>query len=1096
VHSGFTIPGRHEESITMSAEFRSRLRLAAALALAAGATALSTAPAAAQYFGRNKVQYETFDFRVLRTTHFDIYFYPEEEVATRDAARMAERWYARLSRVLEHEFESRQPLILYASHPHFQQTSVLGGEIGEGTGGVTEAFKQRIIMPLSNSYEETDHVLGHELVHAFQYDISGMGRAGGGIEEAAQRFNVPGWFVEGMAEYLSVGPVDPHTAMWLRDAALTGRVPTLEQLTYDPSFFPYRWGQAFWAYVGGRWGDASIGQILKQVGQGVPYPDAFQRILNASLEEIVDDWGTSIRRTYLPLLGERREAREQARPLITRRGDGGSEDAVGGRVNLAPVLSPDGSRLVFLSSLNNLDVELYVADAETGDVIRRLVRGTSFDPHFGSLRYINSAGTWSPDSRRFAFSALQQGRDVVVIVDAQRGGRVREIEVPQVSEITNPTWSPDGNTIVFSGLRGGISDLYALDLGTGQARPLTNDRFADVQPMFSPDGRSIAFATDRGATDFETLRYGDLRLAVMDFATGEVRTLMTGEATGENNVGKNINPQWSRDGRSLFFISDRAGISNVYRMELATRAVTQVTNLFTGVSGITDMSPAISTASNADRLVFTAYERDGFNIYSITDPTQLAGTAPEPVQVAAAGLPGVPLPALLPPVPRPEEAPYNRVLLAVNDAAAGLPDPESQTTWAVVPYKARISLDYLGQPSVGAAVTTGPFSRGGLYGGITGIFSDVLGYHTLYGSIQAQGQVDEIGFAALYLNQRNRWNWGVSAQRVPFIYGGYAQGLSPDRSEYLVQQVLLRYFDTSLSGIVQYPFSQVQRIEMSGGVRRISSDRQIRESVYQPVWEVDAEGDSALVDLAGPLDFREREEEGNAFNLAEGSAALVYDAALMGYTSPFAGQRYRFEVAPTVGSLQFTTATADYRRYLYLRPFTLAVRGMHVGRYGRDEALVGDIFLGWPFLIRGYGREDLAESCEPTLPLGGTECDLYFDELRGTRVGVVNVELRVPLIRQLVVGNTLGLPPIEGFGFFDAGSAWGKRQIGLDEFVTTMPTFRRGVEGELDERGVVTSAGVGARVNLFGYFILEGVYVKPFERDRGWHWQWSMQPGF
>ncbi|HST63272.1 MAG TPA: BamA/TamA family outer membrane protein [Longimicrobium sp.] len=1081
----------------MSADFRSRVRLAAALALAAGATVLSAAPAAAQYFGRNKVQYETFDFRILRTTNLDVYFYPEEELAARDAARMAERWYARLSQILEHEFESRQPLILYASHPHFQQTTALSGDIGEGTGGVTEAFKQRIILPMANSYEETDHVIGHELVHAFQFDISGFGRAGGGLEEAAQRYSVPLWFSEGMAEYLTRGPVHPHTAMFMRDAALTGRVPTLEQLTYDPSFFPYRWGGAFWAYVGGRWGDASIGQILKQVGQGVPYPDAFQRILNVPLEEIVDEWGTSIRRTYLPLLGERREPREIAQPLFLARTET-NDDAPGGRYNLAPVLSPDGTRFAFLSSLSNQDVELFVGDAQTGRVIRRILRGTAFDPHFASLRYINSAGTWSPDGRRFAFSALKEGRDVVVLVDAVRGGTIREYGVPGVSEITNPTWSPDGTTMVFSGLRGGISDLYLLDLNSGRSRQLTDDRFADLQPMYSPDGRSVAFTTDRGTTDFETLRFGDMRLAVMDVASGEVRSLTTGEAasTGPGGVGKNINPQWTRDGRGLYFISDRDGIANVYRVEVATNAVTQVTNIFTGVSGITDLSPAISSSYGADKLLFTAFEGDAFNIYSITDPVRLAGTVPPTVQVAAAGLPGMPMAALLPPVPRAEEAPYNRVLLALNESQIGLPDPEVQTAWTVVPYRARISLDYLGQPAVGASVNTGAFSRGGLYGGITGIFSDVLGHHTIYGSVQAQGQIDEVGFSVLYLNAKNRWNWGVAAQRVPFVYGGYRQSFNEEGTEFLQQQVLLRYFDTSLSGILQYPLSQVQRVEVSGGVRRIASDRQIREAVYQPVYGIDEDGDTVLVDLEGPVDFRERTEEGNSFNLAEGSAALVYDASLMGYTSPFAGQRYRFEVAPTVGSLQFTTATADYRRYVYLRPFTLAFRGMHVGRYGRDEHLVGDIFLGWPFLIRGYGREDVAEQCEPTLPVGGTECDLYFDELRGTRVGVANLELRVPLIRQMVVGNTLGLPPIEGFAFFDAGSAWGKQQLQDGSVVTTEPTFRRGVEGALTERGIVTSAGVGARVNLFGYFILEGVYVKPFERERGWHWQFSMQPGF
>lgn len=1065
----------------MSAPARPLARLAAVLALAAGAIALSAAPAPAQYFGRNKVQYETFDFRVLRTTHFDVYFYPEEEQAARDAALMIERWYSRLSRVLEHEFEERQPLILYASHPHFQQTVALGGDINEGTGGVTEAFKQRIIMPVSNSYEETDHVLGHELVHAFQYDISGFGRAGAGLEEAARRFQVPGWFVEGMAEYLSVGPVDPHTAMWLRDAALTGRIPTIEQLTYDPSFFPYRWGQAFWAYVGGRWGDAAVGQILKQVGQGVPYPDAFQRILNASLEEIVDDWGTSIRRTYLPLLSERREAREEATPLITLRGEGG-------RVNIAPVVSPDGKQVAFLSELEFLDVEMYIADAETGEIIRRLVRGTAFDPHYGSLRYINSAGTWSPDSRRFAFSALRHERDVVVIMDVQRADRVKEFEIPDVSEITNPTWSPDGNTIVVSGLKGGMSDLYAIDVSTGNTRQLTNDRFADLQPMFSPDGRTIAFATDRGETDFATMTFGEYRLALMDVASGQIRTL---EPAGGNQrvVGKNINPQWSRDSRALFFISDRTGISNVYRMDLQSGALTQVTDLFTGVSGYTDLSPALSVAQNADRLVFTAYERSGFNIYSISNPTELAGTAPVPLQTAQAGVQGIPLAALLPPVPRPEEPPYNRVLLAVNEFQTGLPDTETQSTWTVIPYRPRVSLDYLGQPSVGATVSTGGFSRGGLYGGISGIFSDILGYHNIFGTIQAQGQIDEVGFSALYLNQKHRWNWGVATQRIPYIYGGYGEGFNED-GEYVQQQVLMRYFDTSLSGVTQYPLSQVQRVEFTGGVRRISNDQQIYERVYDTVT---VNGQLTL----RPVGDRRREIEGNAFNMAEGSAALVYDASLQGYTSPFAGMRYRFEVAPTVGTLQFTTLTADFRRYLFLRPFTLAFRGMHIGRYGRDEHRVGAIYLGWPFLIRGYGRDNLSDACRTSLPTGGgIECDLYRDELVGSRVALTNLELRMPILSQMVVGNRLGLPPVEGFVFADAGIAWGSVAGTQGQIVKTDFNFRRGVQPGVGERGIVTSAGVGARANLFGYFVLEAVYVKAFEREKGFHWQFSLQPGF
>src|SRR5512144_2195871 len=142
-----------------------------ALALA-GAAIAGSSPAFAQYFGQNKVQYRTFRYEVLKTDHFDVYFYPEERAAVEQAARMAERWYARFNRIFTHKLTGRQPLILYADQPDFQQTNAIPGDIGEGTGGVTEPLKRRIVLPMGASLAETDHVIGHELVHAYQFDIT------------------------------------------------------------------------------------------------------------------------------------------------------------------------------------------------------------------------------------------------------------------------------------------------------------------------------------------------------------------------------------------------------------------------------------------------------------------------------------------------------------------------------------------------------------------------------------------------------------------------------------------------------------------------------------------------------------------------------------------------------------------------------------------------------------------------------------------------------------------------------------------------------------------------------------------------------------
>src|SRR5688500_1285404 len=210
-------------------------------------------PAAAQYFGRNKVEYENFDFKILATEHFDIYYYPQEAGAARMAARLAERWYARLSTLLNHRFDRRQPLVLYGSQAEFAQTNVVAGLVSDSIGGVTEGARRRIVMPFAPTLAETDRVIGHELVHAFQFDIA---------RHYGRDTGQPLWFIEGMAEYLSRGSLEPDSSLWLRDAVLSGRLPDgVGAAARELS--PYLFGHAFWSYLGSRFGDDIVEKSLK-----------------------------------------------------------------------------------------------------------------------------------------------------------------------------------------------------------------------------------------------------------------------------------------------------------------------------------------------------------------------------------------------------------------------------------------------------------------------------------------------------------------------------------------------------------------------------------------------------------------------------------------------------------------------------------------------------------------------------------------------------------------------------------------------------------------------------------------------------------------
>ncbi len=200
----------------------------------------------AQYFGQNRVRNKNQDFKVLQTPHFEIYYYLENEKLLKKFAQDAETWYKMHQEVFRDTFLKKNPIILYNNHPDFQQTTALNGEVGVGTGGVTEAFKNRVIMPILDLNSQTRHVLGHELVHAFQYRLL-LEKDSIGLEGIS---NTPLWMVEGMAEYLSVGKKDAFTSMWMRDAMLNRDIPSLKDLTNSNKYFPYRYGQAFWTFIG------------------------------------------------------------------------------------------------------------------------------------------------------------------------------------------------------------------------------------------------------------------------------------------------------------------------------------------------------------------------------------------------------------------------------------------------------------------------------------------------------------------------------------------------------------------------------------------------------------------------------------------------------------------------------------------------------------------------------------------------------------------------------------------------------------------------------------------------------------------------------
>jgi len=1004
---------------------------------------LMSRQAKAQYFGQNKVRYKNLKFKVYRTPHFQIYYYLENDSMIRRFAQESELWYTLHQQVFRDTFKKPNPIILYADHPDFQQTTAIDGEIDVGTGGVTEGLKNRIVMPVMETNQMTRHVIGHELVHAFQYHIL-LGKDSASFDNIN---NLPGWMIEGMAEYLSLGKKDSYTAMWMRDAYLNHDIPTIKDLTETNKYFPYRYGEAFWSFIGSTYGDTVIVPFFKNTARfGLEH--GIRRTFGYSDKTLSTLWKNSIEDTYRPFLKD--TVQQPAGRLII-------SDKNSGKMNLAPAISPDGKYLAFLSEKNLFTVDLFLADAKTGQILRKLTSKVS-NTHIDEFNFIESAGTWSPDGKQFAFSVFNKGRNRMLVVEIPSGRIVQDISMGKAEQFSNLSWSPDGNSIVFQGLSEGQGDLYLYHFDTKQITQLTNDKYSDYQPSFSRDGKKIVFASDRTTYDQSLSQDITFNLAEMDLATGKISDIKV------FNGANNLNPQYSADDKQIYFLSNRDGFRNMYRYTISTGQVEQMTNLFTGISGITEYSPALSISNNDD-IAYSYYRAQKYSLYDAKASDFQPRIVDTSVLNSAAGL-----------LPPGRSVGVDLINTNLNNYLAypRLPTDSIHS----VPYKPLFKLDYLASSGIGVGVSS--FGTG-LASGIQGVFSDILGRNQIYVGAAVNGEVYDFGAQVVYVKQTGRWNFGFGLSHIPYQFATYnVLNTTYTSGTTTIPAVderydIIRVFEDQASVFTSYPFSKKTRIEFGGG----ASTYYYRVDQYSTLY--DSKGNylsynhTHISNSAFNTDTLNAGTQLTPFTLYQVNASLIGDNSFFGTTSPLTGYRYRLEAEYNVGTYKFFDPTIDLRGYLRAAPVTFAARLYGYGRFGNADGLY-PLYVGYPFLIRGYEAQTFYNGTSK--PTNG----FTIDQLSGSRIAVASFEVRLPFTgpeRLAQIKSKFFFSDLNAF--FDAGLAW--NQGDQIKFQTTPDNLGTDAQGGPIERVPALSAGISLRVNFFGAFVLEPYLAYPFNRN-------------
>lgn len=778
-------------------------------------------------FGKNKIQYNRFDWQILWGEHVDVYFYPQEQTLARLALAYAEESYAVLEQRFQHHPFRRIPLIIYSSHQHFEQTNVSPGFIPEGVAGFTEFLKRRVALPFNGSYADFKHTLRHELVHAFQLSkLSETFR----LHARAQRTMLPLWWTEGLAEFWS-STQDTEDRMFVRDLVLKRRLPTLQQLTYAYGFLVYPLGAQIHTYLADRFGEEHTAQMYEELWKYGSFEDAFRAVYGISLEELDREWRYALEREHFPLYGDRAPLEVATHPVISK-----------GGANFKPIVYlPPGDtvpQLYFLSPRTGY-TNIYRTTLEDGDKGLTVVVQGERSAEFESFHAYDSRISISRQGV-IAFVSKFQERDALFLWDIAEDKVVGRYQWLDLVGLRSPAWDPTGTRVVFSGLsETGVADLYVLEFQTQGRSQITRDHYDDEDPDWSPDGRLIVFASDRTPAG----KNGAKNLFLYDVEARTMRHLTYGPWRDQD-------ARWSKDGSRIVFSSDRTGLFELHTISSDGngRRVSQLAGAA--------FDPA--WLPNDEGIVFAGYSDGSFGIYLL----HLDGAEPPRFDTVALALPhGLDGPASAPDSSGLQSAAAQWTWDELSDGQATRATREKYSSWNT------ISLDFasgdaLIAPGVGSAQ------------GVQFLASDMLGDHIFFAGVTAiqaqsvQDLVDSFSGQLLYLNLGHRLNYGAGLYRL--------KGLFRDVSFNL-------YEEENYGGyfIASYPFSKFRRFELQLGLER--SDRLDREDFYRPDRRDDPRNltrdavlttnfvsyvhDNSLWLPAGPID-------GSRYNL---SAGLVSD---------------------------------------------------------------------------------------------------------------------------------------------------------------------------------------------------------------------------
>ncbi len=510
-------------------------------------------------FGKNRVQYRTFDWKYVSSENFDVYYYDERRKVATEATQYLESEFDRITDLIGYPPYLKTKVFLYNSITDLQQSNmgITGQQFNVGSQaefikpyveiahpGTLDEFKEELILKVADLMVN-EMMFGGSLKDMFQNAVL---------------LNLPDWFIDGASQYAAKG-WNAEMDDYVRQLVRSKKVNKAFKVSGPEAAII---GQSVWNYIVERYGKGSVANILNYTRVIRNEQKSMYITLGVGFKQFVADW----KKFY----GAEQDLVEQSykAPDDADRFSPRHRKSV---VYTTIKISPDGKNVAYAEN-DRGKFTVTVKSLENGKETVILSGGNKVFRQ--TVDYHIPLISWS-DAHTLGVIGVRYGEYIFWLYDlSTRSTLPRQLD--KFNNVRSLDFSGNGRLAVMSADIEGQNDLFLISSRSDRTKRLTNDIYDDFDPSFIPNSNTVVFSSNRTTDSTNTIKKDFTKVpAIYNLFSYNLDTTTNVVTRITNTLSKDFFPK-AIDENNFVYLSDQRGIVNLFRYNRQTGVYGQITN--------------------------------------------------------------------------------------------------------------------------------------------------------------------------------------------------------------------------------------------------------------------------------------------------------------------------------------------------------------------------------------------------------------------------------------------------------------------------------------------------------------------------------------